>query len=179
VDPRRLRIGEWLTGLGGAVLLVSTFLHWYDLRSERTVESAHSAGVQSAWGWATAWEAFSVLDVLLAVLAAMAIGAAVMAAVQNTPAVSLALASLTALVGLFATIAVVFRLIWAPEFTAEGFGVIPDEGVSLAFGAWLGLGGVLLTTLGAFAAMRSERYPKAARVDVPIEVIPPPEGGKA
>lgn len=154
MDPRRLRIGEWLTGLGGALLLASTFLGWYDPDPGAAV---------------SAWEAFSVLDLLLALLAALAIGSAVMSAAHETPAISLALASLAALVGVFATIAVVVRLL-AP----------PGDDVSLAAGAWLGLGAVLLTTVAAFVAMRDERYPPAARVEVPIEHIPPPpEGGKA
>jgi hypothetical protein len=152
VDPRRLRIGEWLTGLGGVVLLGSTFLSWYDVPG----------------GGVSAWHAFTVVDLLLALVAALALGAAAMAAAHNTPAASLALASLTALVGLFAVVAVVVRLL-SPS--------VDDAG--LAVGAWVGLASCVLTTLGAFAAMRDQRFPRAARIEVPVEAIPPPEGGNA
>ena len=175
MDPRRLRIGEWLTGLGGAVLLACTFLNWYDVDADGR-RTDH--GILSAQGSLSAWEAFSVVDLLLTLTAVLAIAAAVMAAVNPTPAVSLALASLTALVGLFATIAVVVRVLATPEFAIQGV-TVPDDDVSLAVGAWVGLGAVIVTTLGAFAAMRDERFSRAARIEVPVEAIPPPEGGKA
>ena len=39
---------------------------------------------------------------------------------------------------------------------------------------------MLGTTIGAFVAMRDENFPRAARIEVPVEAIPPPpEGGKA
>lgn len=147
MDPRRLRIGEWLTGVGGAALLVTLFLDWFGGRS--------------------AWQAFSVADGLLALAAAMALATAAMAAAHNAPAVSLALASLVALVGLAATIVVVVRAIAPPDDLAR------------AAGLWAGLASCALTTAGAFLAMRDERFPRAARVEVPVETLPPPEGGKA
>ena len=175
MDLRRLRIGEWLTGLGGAVLLLSTFLAWYEVDSAHRLEGG-AALVTS--GSVSAWDVLSVIDVLIALTAVLAIAAAVMAAADSTPAVSLALASLATLVGLFATIAVIFRVVSPPELSING-ATIPDGDVSLAAGAWIGLGAVVLTTLGAFAAIRSERYPEGARIEVPVEAIPPPEGGKA
>jgi hypothetical protein len=178
VDPRRLRIGEWALGIAGAVLLASTFMNWYDVDSNRPIEGPHSAGVLFAKGSVSAWEAMSVIDVLIAITALLAIAAAVMTAVHNTPAASLALASLAALVGLFAVIAVVIRVLAPPEFSVSG-ATVPDEDVSLAIGAWLGLGASIATVLAAFASMRSEHFPRAARIEVPVEQIAPPEGGKA
>ncbi|MDQ3935336.1 MAG: hypothetical protein M3340_11990 [Actinomycetota bacterium] len=147
MDPRRLRIGEWIAGIGGAALLAVMFLEWFSGR--------------------TAWEAFSIADLLLALAGAMGVGVAVMAAAHNTPAVSLALASLLALVGFVAAIVVAVKAIAPPDDLARSGGL------------WLGLAGCLLTTAGAFATMRDERFPRGARVDVPIETLPPPEGGKA
>jgi hypothetical protein len=152
VDPRRLRIWEWLLGIGGVALLGSMFRDWYE-------------GGGAA---ASAWEAFSVLDLLLLLVALLAIGAAVMAAVHATPAASLALASLTALVGLPAAIFLLVRLL-SP----------PGDDLSLVTGAWVGLAAMVTTLAGAAGSMRSERFPAAARIDVPIEQISPPEGGKA
>ena len=178
MNPRRLRIGEWLVGGAGVALLAVTFLDWYDVDSSFSTTDEHSAGVITAWGAASAWEAFSVIDILLALTAALAIGAAVMAAAQPSPAASLALASLTTLVGMFATIAVLVRALAPPEVSAFGE-TIPSDDVSLAAGAWLGLAACALTTVGAFLSMRDERFPRAARLEVPVETIPPPEGGKA
>ena len=162
MDPRRLRIWEWLTGLAGVVLLATTFLDWYE----------------AAQGSVSAWEAFSVLDVLIAIAAAMAVVTAVMAAVHNTPAVSLTLASLLLPVGSILTIALVVRAIALPEVTIAGV-TAPDDDVTRSIGLWLGLAASVVVTGGALGCMRDERFPRAARVEVPVETLPPPEGGTA
>jgi hypothetical protein len=177
VDPRRLRIGEWLTGLGGVVLIGSTFLNWYDFES---TETSPGGGSATTSGSTSAWQAFSVLDILLVILGVLAVTAAVMAAAHNTPAASLALASLTALVGLIVLVAIVVRTVSPPDHEVEIVVThIPSDDMDRAAGLWIGLGAALLTTVGAFAAMRDQRFPRAARIDVPVEAIPPPEGGKA
>lgn len=155
MNPRRLRIGEWVTGFAGVALLGIMFLDWYE------------AGGAAA----SAWEAFSVLDVLLVIVALMAVAVAVMAAAHDTPAVSLALASLLLLVGLIATIVLVVRAFAPPD--------VDGADSSLAAGAWLGLAATALVTAGALASMRDERFPRGARIEVPVETLPPPEGGKA
>jgi CDP-diglyceride synthetase len=155
VNPRRLRIGEWITGIGGAALLGVMFLDWYE---------ADGAG-------ANAWESFAVADVLLAVVVAMAVATAVMAAAHQTPAVSLALASLLLLVGIVATIVALVRLAVPPD--------VAGADASVAAGAWLGLAAMLAVAGGALASMRDERFPRGARIEVPVETLPPPEGGKA
>lgn len=147
MDPLRLRIWEWLTGLAGAVLLALMFLDWYE---------GHSA-----------WAAFSVLDVMLAIIALMGLAATVMAAAHNTPAVSLAIVSLLLTIGAITTIAVIVRAIVTPD------------GLEREIGLWLGLAASALVTGGALGCMRDERFPRAARANVPVETLPPPEGGKA
>src|SRR5689334_8585576 len=64
MDLRRLRVGEWIVGACGVVLLISLFLDWYGDPSE------------------TAWEAFSILDVILALVALAAISVPVVTAIQ-------------------------------------------------------------------------------------------------
>jgi hypothetical protein len=171
VDPRRLRIGEWLAGIGGAALLAALFVGWYGIEGYEGVSR-------------TAWEVFTVMDVLLALMGGLAIATAAMAAAHRAPAVSLAMASLLALIGLVLTIVVVVRTVAPPDFAWEGIAVVPageqpSDDVSRAPGLWIGLAACVLTTIGAFAAMRDERTPRAAQVDLPIETLPPPEGGKA
>ena len=189
MDPRRLRIGEWLTGLGGVTLLASTFLAWYEVDSRVRSEGDPTPGVPFLKGTHSAWEAFSVLDVFIAVVAVLAIAAAVLAAAHNASAVSLAFASLTAFAGLGVTIAVLVRMLSPPELTISGISVpdiyvgpdtLPDDFVSVAVGAWAGLAAVLGTTVGAFITVRDEGFLPGARIAVPVETIPPPpEGGQA
>ena len=180
MDPRRLRIWEWLTGLAGLVLLGVTFLDWYEADHRVFIQEPGYNNVFTAQGPVNAWEAFSVLDVLIAVAAAMAIAVALMAALHNTPAVSLAIASLLLTVGLILVIALVVRVIAIPDVTLDGV-TAPDEDVSRSIGLWLGLGASVVLTGGALGCMRDERFPRAARANVPIETLPPPppEGGKA
>ena len=163
MNPRRLRTGEWLTGIAGVVLLVSLFLDWYE-----------AGGTGNS-----AWEAFSILDALLLIAALMAISVAVMAAVHNTPAVSLAIASLLLTLGAIATIAVVVRAISAPDVTLAGGVHAPEEDIGRSIGLWIGLAASSLVTLGSLASMRDERFPRGARIEVPVDTLPPPEGGKA
>ena len=163
MNPRRLRIGEWVTGIAGVALLAVMFLDWYE-----------AGGTGN-----NAWAAFSFLDVLLAVVALMAIAVALMAAAHDTPAVSLAIASLLITLASIATIAVIVRAISAPDVTLSGGAHAPEEDITRSLGLWLGLATSALVTLGALATMRDERFPPAARVEVPVETLPPPEGGKA
>lgn len=178
MNVRRLRIWEWLTGLAGLALLAVTFLDWYEVRHEETFQTPAAAGVRTVWGPVNAWEALSVLDILIAITAAMAIGVAVMAAVHSTPAVSLALASLLITVGAITTLALLVRALWVPEITTAGV-TVPDDDVTRSLGLWLGIGVSFLVTAGALACMRDERFPRAARMNVPVETLPPPEGGTA
>ena len=124
-----------------------------------------------------AWEAFSFLDALLLAVALMAIAVALMAAAHDTPAVSLAIASLLITIGAIATMAVIVRAISAPDVTLAGGGHAPEGDITRSLGLWLGLAATALATLGSLATMRDERFPRSARIEVPIETLPPPEGG--
>src|SRR3954454_1881451 len=99
VDLRRVRHGEWIAGVSGAVLLVALFLDWYS-----------SDGGASANGW----ESFTVTDVLLAVAALFGIALAVGAATQRSPAVPQAVGQLTVPVALVAAVAVVIQALSRP-----------------------------------------------------------------
>ena len=100
MDLRRLRHGDWIAGLSGVALVVLLFLPWY--------------GASGTSATATAWEAFAVNDAILLFVGLFGIGLAVAAATQRTSAVPTALASLTALLGIVATILVAVRLTWPP-----------------------------------------------------------------
>jgi hypothetical protein len=169
VDVRRLRVGEWLAGIGGAVLLVSLFLGWY--------------GVEFSDGSATAWESFAVVDLFLACAAVLGVGLAVMTAVQRSAAVPIALASLAGLLGIIATALLLWRTAMPPDIAAPGTYRGPiggdDPDTTRETGLWLGLGSCAAMLAGAILAMRDESFPRAARANVPIETLPPPAGGAA
>lgn len=109
----------WLNRAGGVVLLASLFLPWYGVDAAVITTNGGENGVHVlVGGVGTAWQTFSVLDVVLAVLAV---------AVVVAPRGRL-------LLGLVALVLVAHVLLDRPE---EGF-------APLRYGAWIGLGGVAL-----------------------------------
>jgi hypothetical protein len=158
MDLRRLRVGEWIVGACGVLLLVALFLPWYGEPSS------------------TGWESFSVLDLILALLAIAAISVPVVAATHRVPALPLALESLTALFGLLGLLLVVIRVL-----------NLPGEADGREIGLWLGLAATIGIFAGALVGMRDERRsPRGRHTDltgVPvssqpeIETLPAPRPG--
>jgi carbon starvation protein CstA len=157
MDLRRLRAGEWITGLGGVALLGSLFMAWYDTPA----------------GTRTAWESFAVVDLLLAAVALFAISLVPVTATQRVPAVPLAQDALVAIAGKLALLLILIRILWKP-----------DGATGVEAGAWIGLIDVLVVIAGGWIAMRDERLPDSGRVadltgrptpeSPPIETIPAP-----
>lgn len=147
MDLRRVRVWEWLTGLAGAALLISLFLPWY------------GAGEADA----TAWEALTVTDVVLALLALMAIALPLIAATQRTVAVPQSWTALIMLIAVPALLMALFRLL-----------NLPGDGLGREIGVWLGA----LATLGVIAcdyrSMGDRTFPRAMRPRLDIETIPAP-----
>src|SRR5215203_6086965 len=184
MDLRRLRVGEWVLGASGLLLLVALFLPWYELREGIVVGPPDVLDAR-----ASAWDAFTVIDLLLAVGALAAIAVAAVTATHATPAVPLAMESLITLFALVLLVLVVFRLADPPdvsflESTAGPATREHVEDVDRAAGAWLGLAGALGIFAGGLVAMRDERRPPArgptdlsgAAVSAgrEIETLPPP-----
>ena len=126
--PREL-VGA-ISGLG---LLVASFLPWY------------SAGGQDA----TAWQAFSVVDLFIAAAAAAGLSVGLVLVFQLSVSYPMAGASITALLGAIAVVLIVWRLIDPPA-----------DGLDVELGAWLGLIAAAGVTLGGYLGMQE---PKAMR----------------
>ena len=184
MDLRRLRAGEWIVGASGLLLLVSLFLPWYELGEGFVVGPAEVLDAH-----ASAWDAFTFLDVLLAVGALAAIAMVFVTAAHATPAVPLALQSLLTLIATLVVLLVVFRLADPPDVTflesLDAPGARADvAGIDRAAGAWLGLIATLGIAAGSLIAMRDERRPPNGRhtdlsgvpVSAPreIETLPAP-----
>lgn len=125
MDLRRLRAGEWLALAGAVLLVVSLFTTWYDDVS--------------------GFEALSVIDVLLVLVAAVAVALAILQATQTGPALAVAFGVLTVTTGVVGVLLVLFRLIDAP-----------GELGGPATGAWLGLVGAVALTAGGWMSIANE-----------------------
>src|SRR5262245_29496699 len=189
MNLRRLRAGDWIMGASGLLLLAALFLPWYELGQGVVVGPPGALDAH-----ASAWDAFTVLDVLLAIGALAGIAVVVVTAAHATPAVPLTVESLVALLALLLLVLVVFRLADPPdvsflESTASAGARESIEDVDVAVGAWLGLAGVGGIFVGGLLAMRDERRAPAGRqtdltgapVDSPPEIetlpAPHPEAG--
>lgn len=163
MDLRRLRAGEWIVGVSGLVLLVALFLPWYGIAEGIVLGPPDRLDAR-----ASAWDAFTVLDVLLALGALAGIAVVIVTATHATPAVPLAMQSLLTLSSFVLVVLVVFRLIDLPDVSFVEAGpraYVREqvEGVSRAFGAWLGLAGTLGIVAGGLIAMRDERLTRKSR----------------
>ena len=164
-------MGEWLVGASGVVLLVALFLPWYG-----DIAPAGAYGdTPSGTGWTayaalpatiTGWEAFSIIDVILALLALAAISVPIVTATHRVPALPLALESLTAIFGLIGLVLVLIRVLNLPE-SADGRDV----------GLWLALAATTGIFAGALVGIRDERRsPKGRHTDLSgVPVSSPPE----
>ena len=158
MDLRRLRAGEWITAAAGVWLLVSLWSPWY------------SAPERSGW------ESLAVIDILLALVAAGAVGLLLITAGQRLPAVPLAYSVFLTLAGAVAVLLVLLRV-------AD----LPDGASGREWGLWLGLAASFGITAGSLVAMRDERPSRPGRhTDLagapapeppPVEVIPTPRPG--
>ena len=131
---RRIRPGEIVAGMAGLVLLVSLFLDWYT--------------VAGRGGGLSAWDAFTVVDVLLAIVALLGIALLVSQVVGHGPALPVAIEVITTTLALAATLLVLYRILNQPG---------SNDVVDVAVGAWLGAACCLALFLGAWLALSDER----------------------
>ena len=182
MDLRRVRRWEWLTGLAGVVLLVSLFLPWYGLAGRGNGTFAFPGG-----STATGWQAFSVVDIVLAVVALGAIALPAVAAMQRTAAVPQGFTALLMPFAIAAAIVAVVRLLNAPGFADLGIdyrgaylthsvGVASLDGfdVTREIGAWLGAAAAIAIFLLDARSMGDPRTPHAMRSRLDVATIPAP-----
>jgi hypothetical protein len=124
----RIRLGEAVAGIAGAVLVGSLFLDWFE---------ASGVGV-------SAWEAFEVADVILLAVGLAGILVALLAATQSKSDLPTAGAALTVVAGAVATVIVLYR-----EMNPVG-------DLDQAGGILVGLLGALGVAVGAWLAIHAE-----------------------
>ena len=182
----RLRVGEWIVAISGAVLLVSLFLPWWglegtwiDLGPGGPVEGLDKgAGVVTTW---SAWQVFSVADVLLFLLGLLALAVWAVVARAPAPGLGITVEALATLFAIVMTIVVLIQVLGTPG-TLEVPPPIPDP--TLQYGAWLGLFATCGVLFGLLVAMRDERLSEPGELTdqtglpvsapVAVETLPAP-----
>jgi hypothetical protein len=160
-----MRRAEPIAGIGGVLLLVALFLPWYALDVNFAADGAtliqRHILVTGDPPEFTGWQALSVTDILLALLAVPAILVPVISVATSGPAKSIGIAVIASATGWIAIVLVVFRLLDPPGGSLD-----------LRYGAWLALAGAILAWVGSWLSMRDESTPGAVAPDVPRRPVP-------
>jgi hypothetical protein len=127
---RRIRVGELVTLLGSASVIVSLALPWYG---------------GSTLGTLDAWDTFGAGLVLLLAAACAGLAMVASALAERSTALPVSLAVWSVAVGFAGVIAAIVRVLERPS-----------HATSLCAGAWLALGGAIAIALGAWLTLRDE-----------------------
>ena len=139
----RLRVPDLVAGAGGFALLASMFLHWYGL----ALPGGRAREV-------TAWQAFSVLDVVLALLALVPFALVFTQATRDSAALPVLFSVLTTCAGAIAALLILYRIANQPG---------PNDVVEVEAGAWLAFLAAVVVAAGGWASMRVEAMPGRPR----------------
>jgi hypothetical protein len=139
VAPRSARstlaFGELVGAASGLGLLVVSFLPWYSVGDEN----------------ATAWQAFSVVDLFIAAAAVTALSVGICVVFRISVSYPVAGSTVTTLFGSIALILIAYRLVNPP-----------GSGLDLEYGAWLGLLAAASVTACGYLAMQEPSGRRAA-----------------
>jgi hypothetical protein len=145
-DRDRLSTGELIAGIAGLVLLIDLWFKWYGVNvSAGGALQNFQIGVS-----ANAWQSFGVIDIILFLVALIAIGVAVLRGLDRLPDMPYPPASLLTVAGGIAFLLIVYRTIDTPVDTHGVNGI----DVSRKFGLWLGLLSAAAITYGGWRAMQ-------------------------
>lgn len=151
----KLRTIDLIAPVGGLVLLISTFLGWFDYPNPAYIELSKSlengfASVEfsePAVLQATAWNmTFTRYVIYLAAIAGIALF--LMTVMSATPAASIVSTTPVLWIGTLASLAIAYR--WID---------VPIDGATVRAPLYLGLGAAVTVMVGAFVTMRDEHVP--------------------
>jgi len=126
-----VKAGELVTGVSGLGLLVVSFLPWYSFQGDK----------------ATAWQAFSVTDLVIAAAAVAGLAVGIVVLGRISVSYPVAGSTVAAGVGGLALLLIAYRLINPPG----------GDGVEREIGAWLGLLAAAGITYGGYLGMQEPR----------------------
>ncbi len=165
MDFGRLKAGEWIIATSAVLLGVSLFLPWYEISAEPSGTTVFDFTEVSAF------EVFSIVDVLLIALVVMALLVVLRAADRRSVSDGLFGEGLLTSTALVISVVVLVRVLNMPG-DLEPIQDVVDRGV----GAWLGLFSTLGIFVGALVGMRNEWI--GSRPVPAIETLPAPPPGE-
>jgi hypothetical protein len=146
-DRSRLSQGELIAGIAGFVLLIDLWFDWYGVKVTAGGGLLKGFTIGAS---ANAWESFGLIDIILFLVALIAIGAAVLRALNRLPDMPWPPATVVTIAGGIALLLILFRIIDTPVDTHGVQGI----DVSRKLGVWLGLLAAAALTYGGWRAMQ-------------------------
>src|SRR3954454_19304876 len=110
-DRDRLNSGELMAGIAGLILLIDLWFKWYGVKVSGGAGALQGFSIGVS---ATAWEVFSLIDIILFLVAVIAIAVAVLRAMDRMPELPFPPATLVAVAGAVALLLILFRFIFTP-----------------------------------------------------------------
>ena len=159
MDTSRISFGEMIAGVGGLLLFLFMFIDWYGV-------DVDIAGFEASGGF-NAWQAFSLIDILLFLAAAVAIAITVARALGALPALPMPAGQIVAIAGAVAVVLILFRLIVTPDAGGDEFDVTRKIGI------FLGLISAGAIAFGGYTAMNEQAGGDGAAA-APPPAPPPP-----
>ena len=175
-DTTRIRFGEMIAAVSGVVLFISLFLEWYNISGKGLAASAGSQGFSG-------WESLSFIDILLFIAAIIAVGVAVLRAMNNMPRLPASPGFILLVAGAIATLLVLYRIISTGDFGHPEVSRFID--ISRSFGIFVAFVAAAGITLGGWLTWNEEGKPKpggagsgaGASGGTPLGAGQPPYGG--
>ncbi len=166
-DRNRLSQGELIAGIAGFVLLIDLWFKWYGVKVSGGggLLKGFDIGVS-----ATAWQVFSLIDIILFLVALIAIGVAVMRALNQMPSLPYPPATVVAAAGGLAVLLILFRIIDTPVDTHGVNGI----DITRKFGLWLGFLAAIGVAYGGWRAMQASGASFGGGGARPVAATPAP-----
>jgi hypothetical protein len=151
MDYSGMSRGTLIAGVSGVLLFIFMFFAWFGLDLQAP-EGTEEGILEEAAITRTAWEAFSLIDLILLVAVIVSVGLAVISLTGASVSLPVAGSAVTAGVGALAFLLVLYRLIDPPGVSVLGEDFDPGREV----GVWLGLITTAGITYGGYLGMQEE-----------------------
>jgi multidrug transporter EmrE-like cation transporter len=137
MDFSRVRTGELIAGVSGVALFIIMFLTWFEL-PEVTAQAVEQLGGDTS---ESAWTAFDFIDLVLLLAAVAGVGLTVLAAAQSNVQLPVAASAITAGLGIFATLLVLYRVLDPPSDLDRAYGLYLGllASAGIAVGGWMAM----------------------------------------
>jgi hypothetical protein len=144
MDLTKVRQGEKIAGIAGALFIIVMFLSWWNFSGGGFSVNGQSINVSGVSVDYNAWELSSFMDIIWFVTALSGVALFLMAANNVALNLPIAMSAIATGLGAFSTLLIIYRLIDPPYSAGR------------AWGAFVGLILMAVMTYGAWTAMQEE-----------------------